>query len=149
MQKKGMWAVIIVVVVVVAAGAVYMMQHKKSTTAKSTTSSSSSSGSGAIISTKSGSSGSYLVDANGAPLYTYGGDSSGVSTCTGSCVASWPAYEETASSATLPANVATITRSDDHNMQYTYKGLPLYTFASDSGSTPTGDGVGNFQLARP
>ncbi|HSX33547.1 MAG TPA: hypothetical protein VLF91_04380 [Candidatus Saccharimonadales bacterium] len=156
MQKKTLW-IVLAVVVVVAAAAAYLVMHKSSssngygTTANSSTSkTSNTTASGAIINTVSSASlGNYLTSATGAPLYTYGGDKSGVSNCTGSCLYSWPAYEETSSSASLPTNVSTIKRSDDGNMQYTYKGMPLYTFTSDSGSTPTGNGVSDFQLARP
>src|SRR3974377_2114883 len=34
--------------------------------------------------------GSILVDAQGAALYTYSGDTSPTATCTGSCAQSWP-----------------------------------------------------------
>ena len=87
------------------------------------------------------------TDANGHPLYTYGGDQQGVSNCTGQCLADWPAYTAEAT-ANLPTNVTIITRSDG-SKQYAYKGLALYTFLGDSSSQPTGDNVSNFHIAKP
>lgn len=94
--------------------------------------------------------GQYLADPQGKPLYTYGGDkaNAGTSTCTGSCLAEWPAYRAT-STAHLPAGVATIKRSDNGQTQYTYNGLPLYYFITDQPGKVTGDGVENFHLAKP
>ena len=161
MTRRNMWlgagAVVIIAVIIVLA--VTHKSTKPSTTSSSTGYSSQSSAStsntptnttpSAVVATKTDSAhGQYLVDASGQPLYTYGGDSSGTSNCTGACLVNWPIYEATSSSTSLPTNVTTITRSDG-KVQYAYKGLPLYYFSSDSGSTPTGDGVGDFHLAKP
>jgi predicted lipoprotein with Yx(FWY)xxD motif len=102
-----------------------------------------------IIQTKTSSSlGQYLADGSGKTLYTYGKDTSGVSNCTGSCLADWPVYTA-ASSTNLPANVTVITRSDN-TKQYAYKGLPLYYFSGDtSAGMVTGDGVNDFHVAKP
>ena len=147
----------IVVVLVLAVGG-YLLFHKSSpsttttnaygatsTNTPSTTSSSSSS----IVQTKTASNvGSYLADSSGAALYNYGADTTGVSNCSGGCLSAWPAYAPTSTSATLPANVTIITRSDS-TKQYAYKGLPLYTFSGDSSGQVTGDGVNNFHVAKP
>ncbi|HXY18096.1 MAG TPA: hypothetical protein VEH48_01590, partial [Candidatus Nitrosopolaris sp.] len=93
--------------------------------------------------------GQYLATSDGMPLYTYKLDTSGVSNCTGSCLSNWPAYTATSSVGNLPANVSTLKRTDDGSIQYTYKGLPLYTFTSDSAGNVTGDGIENFQVAKP
>jgi predicted lipoprotein with Yx(FWY)xxD motif len=164
-MKKSLIGVVIVIVVL-AGG--YVILHKTSTKTASTStlastnsygsSSSSSTGSstgqsatatsGSIIQTKTSSSvGQYLADANGAALYTYGGDTSGVSNCSGSCVANWPIYQAS-STTSLPANVTVIKRSDGTS-QYAYKGMPLYTFTGDSSGQVTGDGVSNFHVAKP
>ena len=147
-----------IVAVIVVGGGSYLALHKSSP-AKTTTNSSSSStkntsqkpaSSGAIIVTKTSSTlGKYLSDGNGKTLYTYDNDKSGVSNCTGSCLTAWPAYTASSSTASLPANVSTITRSDDSSIQYTYKGMPLYYFISDSTGQVTGDGVEGFHLAKP
>ncbi len=152
MNKKAL--AIIVVIVVVVAGIGYVAMHKtskNSATGKTaaTTNSTSTAVNNAVLQTKTDARlGAYLTDPSGKALYTYGGDSTGVSNCTASCLASWPAYKAS-NSAALPANVTAITRSDNGQMQYAYKGMPLYYFVSDSGSSVTGNGVGNFTVARP
>lgn len=79
----------------------------------------------------------FLVDDEGRTLYLFTNDTpnSGTSTCTGDCLAAWPALVVTGSAtagegvdATL---LGTITR-DDGTMQVTYNGWPLYYYASDA-----------------
>jgi predicted lipoprotein with Yx(FWY)xxD motif len=103
-----------------------------------------------IVTTKTDSKlGQYLADAKGMTLYTYGADTTGVSNCSGSCLAEWPIYSAQNAPATLPANVTVITRSDG-SKQYAYKGMPLYYFTGDtSAGQVTGDGVNNFHVAKP
>jgi predicted lipoprotein with Yx(FWY)xxD motif len=102
-----------------------------------------------IVQTKTDSKlGQYLADANGNALYTYDKDTDNTSNCSGSCLTNWPAYKATSTSATLPTNVGTITRSDG-GVQYTYKKKPLYTFTSDTAGKVTGDGVEGFSVAKP
>lgn len=158
-SQKGNVAIIIsvVIVIVVAAGA-YALFHKSSKTTNTNTTQPSSTTnpstnnqakSATIIQTKTDTkAGQYLADANGNALYTYGGDTSGVSNCSGSCLYSWPVYQATSSTSSLPANVTIITRSDG-TKQYAYKGMPLYTFSGDSSGQVTGDGVSNFHIAKP
>ena len=93
--------------------------------------------------------GNYLADSNGKTLYTYSQDTANTSNCTGSCLAVWPAYKATSSSASLPTNVGTITRSDG-TVQYTYKKMPLYYYTGDTAAGQvTGDGVNGFSVAKP
>lgn len=161
-MQKSTQAIIAIIVVIILAGGGYAIFHKSSgnnddtgSAAANNPSSSQSSEQtapsnkpAAIIQTKNDSKlGAYLADSGGQPLYTYGGDSQGVSNCTGSCLYSWPVYQATATSG-LPANVTVITRSDGIK-QYAYKGLPLYTFTADSSGQPTGDNVSNFHIAKP
>jgi predicted lipoprotein with Yx(FWY)xxD motif len=105
----------------------------------------------AVVVTKTDSKGTkYLADPAGKTLYTYDQDTDNKSNCTGSCLSTWPAYKATSSSASLPTNVGTITRSDDGSLQYTYKKMPLYYFASDtSAGQVTGNGVNGFSQATP
>lgn len=151
MKKSSMLIGVIVVLVVLVGG--YAILHKSSKT--TSTGSSGSQGqvapvNNAVLTTKTSSSlGQYLADPSGKALYTYGGDSSGVSNCTGSCLSSWPAYVATGSTANLPPGVSTIKRSDNGQMQYTYNGMPLYYFVSDSQGQVTGNGVSNFSVAKP
>jgi predicted lipoprotein with Yx(FWY)xxD motif len=93
---------------------------------------------------------SYLTDEKGMTLYTDSKDTKGVSNCSGTCITNWPAYgpKTEPAASTLPANVTVITRSDK-TLQYAWKGMPLYYFASDKkAGEVTGDGVGNFLLAK-
>ena len=91
----------------------------------------------------------YLTDENGMTLYTYSKDSKGVSNCSGTCLANWPAYGPKTAPvvSTLPANVTVITRSNKA-LQYAWKGMPLYYFAQDAkAGDVTGNGVGGFAPA--
>ena len=92
--------------------------------------------------------GQYLADANGLPLYTYSKDTAGVSSCTGSCLDEWPAYQPSGNTS-LPTNVTIITRSDGLQ-QFAYKGMPLYYYIYDTEiDSINGDGVSGFQIAQP
>jgi predicted lipoprotein with Yx(FWY)xxD motif len=118
--------------------------QKKQTSANSNTSTTSQ-----IVNTKTDAKlGQYLADSKGKALYTYGADTTGVSNCTGSCLADWPVYEAT-STTNLPANVTVITRADG-TKQYAYKGMPLYYYTGDtSAGQVSGDGINNFHVAKP
>jgi predicted lipoprotein with Yx(FWY)xxD motif len=143
--------IVIVIIVVVGGFAVFHKSSKKTpaSTSSSTQSSASTVNNAVLVTKTSASIGSYLAEPNGDALYTYGGDSSGVSTVTGSLLASWPAYQDKGATTGLPANVGTIKRTDNGEIQYTYKGMPLYTFVSDSAGQVTGNGVSNFSVATP
>jgi predicted lipoprotein with Yx(FWY)xxD motif len=92
--------------------------------------------------------GAILTDSAGLTLYTFTNDTagSGTSACTEGCANAWPPLTTTADP-TAPAaatgELATIARPDGA-MQVTYKGLPLYRFASDAApGDANGQGVGN------
>ena len=149
--------VIAIIVLAVLIGGGYLIFHKSpsttpasSSTGSTTSNSTTPASSAAIIKTATNSAvGQYLTDGNNMALYTYGADTSGVSNCSGSCLYSWPIYGPTSSSsASLPANVTVIKRSDGSS-QYAYKGMPLYNFSSDSAGKVTGDGLSNFHVAKP
>jgi predicted lipoprotein with Yx(FWY)xxD motif len=94
-----------------------------------------------------------LVNSAGLTLYTYAKDTSGTSSCTGSCATVWPPLSPGNGTPTggtgVTGTLATITRSDG-TKQVTYNGKPLYTFQSDgSAGTATGDGVNSFSVATP
>lgn len=163
MRKSSSYIIGLIVVVIIVVGA-YAIFHKSPKSSSNTTSYSNSTQpattpksttttaavNNAVVLTKSNSSvGQYLTDPSGDALYTFGGDKSGVSNCTGSCLANWPAYQDKGATTGLPANIGTIKRSDNGEVQYTYKGLPLYTFVNDSPGEVTGNGVANFQVAKP
>jgi len=159
-NKRNMWLGIgaLVIVVVVIFALVHKSDNKKtplssstattSSTSKSPSSSSKQTAAQIVTTQNNTSDGQYLADGNSKPLYTYSADTTGVSNCTGSCLDDWPLYGPVSTPASLPTNVTIISRSDG-KAQYAYKGMPLYYFSGDSSSTPTGDGVGGFNIAKP
>lgn len=100
-----------------------------------------------MVGTKAGL-GSFLTDGNGMTLYVFAKDSSGMSACTGSCAANWPALtvasgQQAMAGPGVSGTIATITRSDDGKLQVTYDGAPLYYFAKDAAAGDTnGQGIG-------
>ncbi len=151
MKKNSSVIIAIILILVVAAGG-FMLFHKSSrpTSSSSSAKSNAPAVNNAVLVTKTDASlGKYLATPDGMPLYTYDKDSSGVSNCTGSCLAAWPAYQDTGPTTGLPAGVGTLKRSDNGQTQFTYNGMPLYNFVSDSKGHVTGDGVDSFKLATP
>ena len=139
-----------VIVVVAAAGGAYVWLHKSTPSPTTTSSNNVPAINNAVVITKTSSSlGQYLAEPNSRALYTYGRDSSGTSNCTGSCILTWPAYQDKGSTANLPAGFSTIKRSDHGQTQYTYNGMPLYTFVGVLGSHITGNGISDFSIAKP
>jgi predicted lipoprotein with Yx(FWY)xxD motif len=159
MKKNSAMLLGLIVVIILGVGGFLIFHKSTKTPTTNTTSSTKTSTStpnqpaavnNAVLKTKTGSSvGQYLTDPNGDALYTYGGDSTGTSNVTGSLLASWPAYQDTGSTTGLPTNVGTFKRTDNAETQFTYKGMPLYTFTSDSPGQVTGNGVSNFSVAKP
>ena len=103
---------------------------------------------GEVISTASGSLGTYLTDGTGRAVYLWMGDTSDKSNCTGSCATIWPPVitngPPQAGSGATAADLGEIARSDGSE-QVTYNGHPLYYFASDSGTTQyNGEGKNGF-----
>ena len=151
-MKNALIGLIVVAVLAVGGYAIFHKPSKMtpSTAPKTSTQSNAPAVNNAVLITKTASGiGQYLAEPDGTPLYTYNADSSGVSNCTGSCLAAWPAYQDKGSTTGLPAGVGTLKRTDNGEVQYTYNGMPLYTFVSDSNGQVTGDGVQNFKVARP
>ncbi len=155
MDKKVMAIVAIIVIILVGAGGYAVVNRNASSNKTGSTQTPTTSGgtnqstsSALLIQTKSDSKvGAYLADSNGKALYTYGGDTAGVSNCSGACLYSWPIYEAT-STTNLPTHLTIINRTDG-SKQYAYNGMPLYTFTSDSAGKVTGDNVNDFHVAKP
>ena len=91
--------------------------------------------------------GTILVDGQGLTVYANKDDSHKVSTCNGSCAATWPpvlvqGQAPTAGKGVKASLLGLITRSDG-TQQVTYNGHPLYYFSGDlkSGSFK-GQGIG-------
>jgi predicted lipoprotein with Yx(FWY)xxD motif len=153
MKRTYWWIAGIIIIVAIV---VYAIAHHSSYNSnKNSSSYSSSNGSNKPASTKadiittktSPSLGKYLADGSGRTLYTYDQDKPKVSNVSGSLLGTWPAYTATSSSASLPANVGTITRSDG-TVQYTYNDMPLYYFAGEPAGQVTGDDVSGFHVAK-
>jgi len=95
----------------------------------------SSNSSSVVIKTASTSKGTVLTNAQGKTLYWFALDTSTTSKCTGSCATYWPpeiGKPAAAAGASLMHGFGTITRSGGQ-VQATYDGHPLYTYAGDSG----------------
>jgi predicted lipoprotein with Yx(FWY)xxD motif len=85
-----------------------------------------------------------LVDKNNRTLYGFTNDTTGNSTCVGTCAAAWPPLPGPAAAGTGvdKQNLATLTRSDG-KVQVMYFGHPLYYFVSDTKpGDATGEGAG-------
>jgi len=103
-----------------------------SSTAGTTSGSSSASG----ITTASTSKGTVLVNAKGRTIYWFAIDTPAKSNCNGSCATYWPPVlgkPSMAAGAKLTGMFGTIKRSGGQ-LQATYDGHPLYTYAGDSAS---------------
>ena len=90
--------------------------------------------------------GEYVSLDDGTPVYLFTSDVQGeASACYDDCADAWPPVM---GSATAGANLdsrllGTITR-DDGGQQVTYNGWPLYRFARDTGTEPTGQDMSGF-----
>jgi predicted lipoprotein with Yx(FWY)xxD motif len=110
--------------------------------------SASSSAGGTVISTKSGSAGTYLTDGSGRAVYLWVKDSMNKSACSGACAGAWPPVTAngtvTASGSAKASDLGSITRSDG-SKQVTYDGHPLYYYVGDSSPGQTsGQGSDGF-----
>jgi predicted lipoprotein with Yx(FWY)xxD motif len=101
--------------------------------------------SGNLVSARSTSLGTILVDSKGHTIYAFANDKANVSNCSGVCAADWPPVTV---SGTAPSSVpgvtgtiGSITRSDGSH-QLTVASHPLYTFSGDSNAGQTnGQGI--------
>jgi predicted lipoprotein with Yx(FWY)xxD motif len=100
--------------------------------------------------------GNFLVNAEGKTLYTFLNDTANTSTCTGECLAAWPALtvaseDDLEISASTGGWLDVITREDTGELQVTFNRHPLYTFADDAApGDANGQGLGDvWFVARP
>lgn len=105
-------------------------------------------GSGTVITTKTGTHGTFLTDASGRTVYLWVKDTKNSSACSGACTGAWPPVTASgavkASGGAKAADLSTITRSDG-TKQVAYNGHPLYYFSGDSGPGQTnGQGSDGF-----
>lgn len=91
------------------------------------------------------------VNRDGFALYTFNKDTTGVSNCTGNCLANWPPLLAGADD-TAVSPYSIIERSLGNGTsarQWAYQGLPLYFFKNDTTAGQTnGKAIANWQLAR-
>ena len=109
-------------------------------------------GSSTVVKTKHTSLGTILVTSSGGTLYLDAGDKPGHFACTGGCLSAWPPLRAvgklTAAGSAKQADLGKV--KGPGGEQVTYRGHPLYTFASDSAGNPTsGEGVGGFYVVGP
>jgi len=89
--------------------------------------------------------GKILVTVHGAALYYLPNGS-----CTGQCLSIWPRLVMPAGK-TVPKGASclgTAQFGSHHRLQVTYRKHRLYTFADDSGTSVTGNGVAGFKVAK-
>jgi predicted lipoprotein with Yx(FWY)xxD motif len=103
---------------------------------------------GLVITTKTGSAGSFLTDGSGRSIYLWEKDGKDSSACSGGCASAWPPVTTTGaltvSGAVNKADLSTFTRSDG-SKQVAYDGHPLYYFVGDPGpGQVTGQGSDSF-----
>lgn len=93
--------------------------------------------------------GALLTDMAGMTLYTFDKDMPGVSNCLAECLVNWPVLAAAEGDAAM-GDYAVIARPDGLK-QWSYKGMPLYTFIKDAAPGEVkGDGVkGVWHIARP
>ena len=149
-------AILGVLVAVTVAAAACSTSSKPSGTAgypgTSAGATSSSAAAAVIVSTRSTSIGTVLVDAGGLTLYRLTTEHGGTIQCTGTCATTWP--PETVTSGTTPTGsggvtgLGTVTRPDG-TTQVTYGGQPLYRFSGDTSPGQTnGNGISGVWFAQ-
>ena len=107
------------------------------------------SGSGtAVVSTKTSSLGTFLVDGKGRALYLWDADHGSTSMCTGACAQAWPPLTITGTpkaGGAVKGSLLGTTKRADGSLEATYAGHPLYLFAGDTRAGQTsGEGSNGF-----
>ena len=114
----------------------------------STSNTSNSSGAASVVSTKTSSLGTFLVDGNGRALYLWDADHGSKSTCSGACAQAWPPLTTPGTpkaSGAVKTSLLGTTKRADGSSEVTYAGHPLYTFAGDTQAGQTnGQGSNGF-----
>jgi predicted lipoprotein with Yx(FWY)xxD motif len=101
-----------------------------------------------VVSAKSSSLGTFLVDGKGRTLYLFDADHGAMSTCNGACAEDWPPLTATGkpkAGAGVKSSLLATSKRADGTSEVTYAGHPLYYFAGDTGpGQMTGQGSGAF-----
>jgi predicted lipoprotein with Yx(FWY)xxD motif len=108
----------------------------------------------AVVTTKKTSLyGAILVTSSGQTLYLDSADKPGHPACTGGCLSVWPPLKASGTpkaSGSAKGSLLGTTKIAGGVKQVTYNGHQLYTFASDSASSPTsGQGSNGFYVVSP
>jgi predicted lipoprotein with Yx(FWY)xxD motif len=118
-----------------------------SNTATANENSGSTKGGGTVSATSISGLGTVLVNSEGLTAYMFAKDNGTTSSCYGACAQGWPPViaegKPSAGESAMSAQLGT-TRRKDGNMQVTYAGHPLYTYAGD---TAPGEANGNESTA--
>jgi predicted lipoprotein with Yx(FWY)xxD motif len=97
--------------------------------------------------------GTILVTSSGKTLYLDSADKPGHPACTGGCLSVWPPLKASGTpkaAGSAKASLLATTKISGGIKQVTYNGHQLYTFASDSASSPTsGEGSNGFYVVSP
>jgi len=101
-----------------------------------------------VITAKSSSLGTFLVDAKGRTLYLWDADKGAMSTCNGGCATEWPPLTTKVAPKAgtgVKASLLGTSKRSNGTLEVTYAGHPLYYFAGDtSAGQTTGQGSGSF-----
>jgi predicted lipoprotein with Yx(FWY)xxD motif len=97
--------------------------------------------------------GAILVTGSGQTLYLDSADKPGHPACTGGCLSVWPPLKASGTpkaTGSAKGSLLGTTKIAGGVKQVTYDGHQLYTFASDSSSSPTsGEGSNGFYVVSP
>ncbi len=92
--------------------------------------------------------GTILVDRQGRTIYLFQRDTGPTSTCSGACIAGWPAvttHGTPRAAGGVSAGKLGVTKRSDGTTQVTYAGHPLYRYAGDAAAGETnGQGLNAF-----
>jgi len=105
-------------------------------------------GTAVVVKTRQTKYGTILVSGSGRTLYLDAGDKPPHFACTGGCLQAWPPLKASGSlKAQGAAKAADLGSTKDGSFKIvTYKGHPLYTFTSDTGSAITGEATNGFYV---
>jgi predicted lipoprotein with Yx(FWY)xxD motif len=102
----------------------------------------------AVVATRHGKLGTYLVDGRGRTLYRFMKDSGPRSRCTGACPAAWPPLttrERPEAEGGARAKLLSTSKRANGTRQVVYGGRPLYRYEPDTAAGQTrGEGVSAF-----
>ncbi len=89
--------------------------------------------------------GKMLATVKGRSLYTIASNK-----CTGSCLPAWPPLLMPKGSRAIPTGISCLTtlKFGRNRRQVAYRGLRLWTFVGDKGSSVTGNGIMRFKVAK-